>query len=149
MKKTIYSLAPLRETCLAVHQRYLKFIAALETPTGGLTQLHRLTETQHENDRRYKGFNLLSEEDSSWLRLLLHGEFVLKGFANKDLRQHLPGKNSGQITRLLKRLRVHGLIKRAGKCYRYYLSDFGRRAATLALKLREMIIIPQLAPRPT
>lgn len=148
MKKSIYSLPPLAETLQAVHKRYLKFISAIDTPDAGLDNLHRLTETQHQNNRRYKGFKLLSEEDSSLLRLLLQGEFVINGFSNKTLRQHLPGKNSGQITRLFKRLRVHGLIKRAGKCYRYYLTDFGRRVAAAALKLREMVIIPQLASRP-
>lgn len=148
MKKTIYSLSPLAEMLQAVHKRYLKFISDIDTPDAGLDNLHRLTETQHENDRRYKGFNLLSEEDSSFFRLLLRGEFVINGFSNKDLRQHLSGKNSGQVTRLFKRLRVHGLIKRAGKRYRYYLTDFGRRVATTSLKMREMVIIPQLASRP-
>ena len=78
-------------------------------------------------------------------RLLLHGEFVIQGFSNKALRQHLPDKNSGQITRLLKRLRVHGLIKQVSQRYRYYLTDLGRQAAALALKLREVVIIPNLA----
>lgn len=44
-----------------------------------------------------------------------------------------------------KRLRVHGVIKKVGKRYKYYLSDFGRETATLALKLREMVVIPSLA----
>ena len=145
MKKTIYSLPPLAETLQAVNKRYLKFISAIETPEAGVEQLHRLTETQQENDHRYKGFNLLCEEDASLFRLLLSGEFVIQGFANSDLRAHLTNKNSGQITRLLKRLRIHGLIKRAGKRYRYYLTDFGCRVATLALKLREMVVIPSLA----
>jgi len=61
------------------------------------------------------------------------------------LRASLEGKTSGQITRLLKRLRMHGLIKRVSHSYRYYLTDLGRQAATLALKLREIIIIPELA----
>ena len=145
MKKTIYSLAPLAETLRAVNWRYLKFISAIETPEAGVDKLHRLTETKHDNHHRYKGFNLLCEEDASLFRLLLSGEFVISGFANRDLRTHLTDKTSGQITRLLKRLRMHGLIKRAGKRYRYYLTDFGCQVSTLALKLREMIIIPALA----
>lgn len=136
-----------RQVLHAVHKRYLKFISAIDTPDAGLDNLHRLTETQHENDRRYKGFNLLSEEDSSLFRLLSQGQFVINGFSNKDLRQRLSGKNSGQITRLFKRLRVHGLIKRAGQSYRYYLTDLGRLVSTTALKLREMLVIPQLASR--
>lgn len=145
MKKTIYSLPPLAETLRAVNQRYLKFISAIETPEAGVQKLHQLTETKHDDNHRYKGFNLLSEEDSSLFRLLLSGQFVISGFSNHDLRTQLTDKNSGQITRLLKRLRMHGLIKRAGKRYRYYLTDFGCQVSTLALKLREIVIIPTLA----
>ena len=148
MKKTRYSLPVLVETLPAVHKRYLKYISASDTPDAGLQNLHHLTETRQENNHRYKGFYLLSEEDTSLFRLLLNGEFVLKGFSNKMLRQHLPDKTAGQITRLFKRLRMHGVIQRAGKCYRYYRTDFGRTVATTALKLREIVIIPQLAACP-
>lgn len=146
MKKTIYSLPPLAEILQAVNKRYLKFLSDIDTPDAGVKKLQRLTQTcRDDNDRRYKGFNLLDQEDASLFRLLLAGQFVIQGFSNKALRQHLTDKNSGQITRLLKRLRVHGLIKRVGKHYRYYLTDFGRQVAILALKLREMVIIPDLA----
>jgi len=145
MKKTIYSLPALQELLLAANQRYLKFISEIATPEVGVEKLHRLTETQVENDRRYKGFNLLSEEDSSLFRTLLQGEFAISGFTNKDVRRSLPDKTSGQITRLLRRLRVHGLIKKVGKRYKYYLTEFGRQVAAMALKLREMVIIPELA----
>ena len=146
MKKSIYSLPPLAETLQAVNKRYLKFLSDIETPEVGVDKLHRLTKTQQDDKgRRYKGFNLLSEEDSSCFRLLTSGEFVIAGFSNKALRQHMPEKNAGQITRLLRRLREHGLIKRVRKRYRYYLTALGRQVAMMALKLREMVIIPSLA----
>ena len=146
MKKTIYSLPPLAETLQAVNQRYLKFLSEVETPEVGVDKLDRLTHTQHdENGRRYKGFNLLAEEDASFFRLLISGDFVISGFSNKDLRCHLPEKNAGQITRLLRRLKEHGLIKRVCLRYRYYLTNFGRQVVLMALKLREMVIIPSLA----
>lgn len=145
MKKTIYSLPALQETLLAANQRYLKFISEVETPAVGVEKLHRLAETKEVNHRRYKGFNLFSEEDTLLFRLLLRGEFAISGFTNKRLRQHLSHKNSGQVTRLLKRLRVHGAIKKVGRRYKYYLTDFGRQVALMALKLREMVIIPELA----
>jgi hypothetical protein len=46
---------------------------------------------------------------------------------------------------LLKRLRVHGLLKKVGRHYKYYLTDLGREIATVALKLRELYVIPTLA----
>jgi hypothetical protein len=145
MKKTIYSLPALQEVLLAANQRYLKFISDIATPQVGVHKLHQLAETQIENRHRYKGFNLLAEEDASFFRLLSRGEFSISGFTNRSLRQHLPHKNAGQISRLLKRLRVHGLIKKIGGRYKYYLTDLGRQVILMALKLRELIIIPQLA----
>jgi len=145
MKKTIYSLSPLQETSLAANQRYLKFISEIDTSEVGAKKLHQLAETKEINHHRHKGFNIFSEEDASLFRTLLRGEFFISGFTNKHLRQLMPNKNSGQITRLLKRLRVHGLIKRVGSTYKYYLTEFGRQVVVMALKLREMVVIPDLA----
>lgn len=92
-------------------------------------------ETQEQDNHRHKGFSLLTEEDAALFGLLLCGEFVIHGFSNQALRAQLTAKNPGQITRLLKRLRVHDLIKRPAKRYRYYLTDFGYQVAALALKL--------------
>ena len=66
------------------------------------------------------------------------------------LGQLLAEKNSGQITRLLKRLPVHGLIKKVGRTYKYYLTESGRQVVVMAWELREMVVIPELAyPYPT
>ena len=145
LKKTIHSLPALRENLDAANQRYLKFISTIATPQVGIAKLHKLAETKTENQHRHKGFNLFAEEDTCLFRTLLQGEFCIRGFTNPQLRQHLPDKSACQMTRLLKRLRVHGVIKKVGKHYKYYLTDFGREAACLALKLREMVIIPDLA----
>jgi hypothetical protein len=45
---------------------------------------------------------------------------------------------------MIKRLRVHGLLKKIGKRYKYYLTKLGRTVVTTALKLRELFIIPAL-----
>jgi len=145
MKKTIHSLPALRELLFAANQRYLKFISAIATPQVGVAKLHKLAETKTEDQHRHKGFNLFSEEDTCLFRSLLQGEFFISGFTNKQLRTYLPDKSASQVTRLLKRLRVHGVIKKVGKCYKYYLTNFGRETAAMALKLREMVVIPTLA----
>jgi hypothetical protein len=145
MKKTIHSLPALREVLSAANQRYLKFISSIATPEVGVEQLHRLAETKTEDQHRHKGFNLFSEEDTCLFRALLQGEFFISGFTNKQLREYLSDKSACQVTRLLKRLRVHGVIKKVGKRYKYYLTDFGRQTAAMALKLREMVVIPTLA----
>ena len=60
-------------------------------------------------------------------------------------RRFLAGKTSAQISRPLKRLRLHGLIKKIAHGYKYYLTQFGKQVITTGQKLRELVIIPQLA----
>jgi len=145
MKKTIHSLPALQEVLQAANQRYLKFISSMATPQVGVEKLHQLAETKTKDQHRHKGFNLFSEEDTCLFRTLLQGEFFISGFTNKQLRCYLPNKSVSQVTRLLKRLRVHGVIKKVGKRYKYYLTDFGCQAAAMGSKLREMVVIPTLA----
>jgi hypothetical protein len=145
LPKSLYSLGPLRDLLAAACQRYLKFISELETSEVGVQRLDQLTQTQVQDQHRYKGFTLLSEEDASLFRLLLRGEFAISGFTNKALRQALPGWSSAKVSRLLKRLRMHKLIKKIGLRYKYYLTDYGRQVATMVLKLRELHVIPTLA----
>lgn len=146
MKKTIHSLPALGELLSAANGRYLKFLSSITTPHVGVQKLHQLAETKTVNHHRHKGFNLFAEEDTCLFRSLLQGEFFISGFTNKQLRsKYLSDKSASQVTRLLKRLRMHGVIKKVGKRYKYYLTDFGRETAAMALKLREMVVIPQLA----
>jgi len=48
---------------------------------------------------------------------------------NKNLRRYLAGKSSAQVSRLLKRLRLHGLIKKIGRTYKYYLTRLESRSS--------------------
>lgn len=145
MKKTLYSLAPLAEQLQSANRRYLEFLSAVATPEVGVERVQRLTETCAENEHRYKGFNPLAEADAALLRLLLRGEFAISGLTARAVHALLPEKSTGQISRLLKRFRVHGLLKKVGRHYKYYLTEFGREVATLTLKLRELVVIPALA----
>jgi hypothetical protein len=145
MKKTLSNLGPLQDLLQAANRRYLEFLSALDTPTGGEAQLRRLTESQTENGHHYKGFNFFATEDAHVFRLLLRGEFAISGLTARALRALLPGKSSGQVSRLLKRLRVHGVLKKIGARYKYYLTDFGRQVLTLGLTLRERQAVPALA----
>jgi len=145
MKKTIYSLAPLRDILHASNHRYLAFLSQIDTPDAGVKQLQKITSSQTENHHRYKGFNPLHENDAEVFRILARGEFCIHGLTSRAVHRLLPQKTSGQIGRLLKRLRIHGLLKKVGSTYKYYLTTLGQRLVIAALKLREQFFIPQLA----
>jgi hypothetical protein len=95
--------------------------------------------------RRCSGFNLFDTDDENLLCSIVRGEFNISGLQNKMLRRHLPELTSSQVSRLLKRLRTHGLVKKVGHTYKYYVTVFGKEVVATALKLRELVIIPQLA----
>lgn len=65
MKKTIYSLGPLRELLLAANRRYREFLSALDDPTNGIDKLNKIGQTVHQEARSYRGFNFFDQEDES------------------------------------------------------------------------------------
>lgn len=145
MKKTIYSLGALRELLSAANRRYLEFLSAIDDPSNGIDKLHKITRTVHEEARSYRGFNFFDTDDEALFVALARGEFTISGVQNKALRARFPQYNSGQMSRILRRLRTHGLIKKASHCYKYYLTVLGKQVVALGLKLKELVIIPDLA----
>jgi hypothetical protein len=145
MQKTIYSLPALRELLLAANRRYLEFLSTIDDPGVGIDRLNRICKTVHQNDRSYRGFNFFDEDDRRLFEALARGEFNISGLQNKTLRPHLRDQSSGQVSRLLKRLRLHGLARKVGRTYKYYLTAFGKQVIAAGLSLKNLFLIPQLA----
>lgn len=145
LKKSIYSLSDLRGLLAAANQRYLDFISDLEDPSAGTRILHRVTETVIETGRSHKGFNFFSSTDERLFETIVRGEHTISGLRHRDIQRALPDQSPGQVSRCLKRLRVHGLIKRIGHTYKYYVTEIGRQVVIAGLKLKELFLIPALA----
>ena len=143
LKKSIYSLVDLRGLLLAANRRYLDFIAAVDDPTNAMRDLDKLSRPVQKNDRSFRGFNLFSGPDLDVFRAIIDGGANVSGFRNRDLQQRL-SINGRQVSAVLRRLREHGLVKKIGGTFKYYLTALGRRATATGLKLREMAVIPLL-----
>jgi hypothetical protein len=52
----------------------------------------------------------------------------------------VPSIRAGKVARLIKRLRVHGLIERVGRTCEYYLAALGRRARLARLHIRAVLL---------
>ncbi len=144
MKKNIYSLFDLQKLLRDSNYRYLEFISSFEDNSAGLKALNKIAQFANQKGRSYKGFNFFDSEDLELLRVIVRGEYNISGFQNKNIKEQMH-KSSGQISRLLKRLRTHGLIKKIRNTYKYYLTVLGRKVIAMGLKLREIFIIPHLA----
>lgn len=144
LKKSIYSLGDLRELLAAANRRYLEFVSQLDDPTPAMRNLEKISATVVENGRTNKGFNFFDHVDTRLFEALVRGENNITGLRNKDLQQQLPELSCAVISRALKRLRVHGLVKRVARTYKYYVTQLGCAATTAGLMLKELFLVPAL-----
>ena len=146
MKKSIYSLRDLAQLMQAGVKRYSQWLASLREHTAGQQEATRLGRPAHDQQgRSYRGFNPFLEEDESVLQTVLRGEHALSGLTARRLRSLLGGWSRGRISRLLKRFRLHGLLRKIGHTYVYHLTPLARRVVTAVLDIKNNMMVPQLA----
>jgi hypothetical protein len=137
LRKGVADLPRRAEISQAANMRYLTALAAVDsqTPIGRLADAMALP-VQYDG-RRVRGLSPLTGEDARLAKILLHGEFTINGFRNRDVRELLfPGtanpteqrRLSGKVTRLLRLFRAHGLIQKIKGTHRYQLTSEGRRS---------------------
>jgi len=94
----------------------------------------------------YRSLNPWSVQDARLLEIVNRGEFAINGFRNRDVRALLfSGKGTeqeqkrrvGAITRKIRLLRAHGLIRKVSGTHRYVVSEKGRRIITALLTARQ------------
>ena len=121
MSKTICS-PDLAELMCGCNRRYLEFFLAIEDPTDGIKRVNKINRPVKQSGCSYRGLNLFRPDDEAVFHAIVEGG--VQGFAIRDreLRAFL-GKTSGQVSRILKRLRNHGLIKKVANVYKYYPRD--------------------------
>jgi hypothetical protein len=106
----------------------------------------RVTPARAAKPRRVRALNPLAAGDAALLEAVSRHEFLINGLRNRDLRALLypePAatdqerrRRSAAITRQLRLLRAHGLIRKVPKTHRYMVSEAGRRSLTALLAAR-------------
>lgn len=148
VRKTLYSLSVLSGILHACNRRYLEFLSSLDDDSDGRRHLETLSQPARDQKRTYRGLNFFAPSDRALLLALARGEFNLRGFQVRDLRPILNHLSGAQISRQIKRLRMHRLVKQVRGTYKYYLTRLGRRVVVSAFRLREGSVIPALAGLP-
>lgn len=146
LRRGVVDLPRRAEVSRAANERYLTSLAAVHQGEPLAREVESLCQPVYQEGRRYRALNPWAEADAALLAAINRGEFALNGFRNRDLRQLLfPGRHTsmqmkrqaGIITRQLRLLRAHGLIKKITGSHRYHLSKLGRRIITALLAARE------------
>lgn len=133
------------QVCQAANERYLASLATAEvcTPLGELTAA--LCQPVRWKRQRVRALNPLAPADAALLEVIGRGEFLVNGFRNRDLRPRLFGptenpqtrrRQSATVTRYLRLLRAHGLIRKVPRTHRYQLTANGQRCVTAVLAAR-------------
>ena len=145
LKKSIYSLYQLFTIMKAANYRYLEFISSFDDHSGGKENLTKVTDSVVDKGRSYRGLNFFAERDLQVLEAISRGEYMTFGMQGKDIRQHLENISPSAMSRIFKRLRLHGIIERVQGTYKYLATAYGKEIIAAGLTIKNLVLIPALA----
>jgi hypothetical protein len=147
MRQGVVDLERRVEISRAANQRYLEALAIVEVPSPAHVLLDGVSRPVTKNQRPYRALRPVSRPEAAVFAAVLQGEFLLKGFTNRDLREQLESSRitdprerrraAGRTTRRLRLLRAHGLIRKVSGTRYYRVTPKGQQVMTTALKLRD------------
>ena len=145
LKKSIYSLYQLFTIMKAANYRYLEFISSFDDHSNGSRNLTKATSPVVENGRSYRGLNFFAERDLQVLEVISRGEYMTFGVQGKDIRPYLGDISASSMSRIFKRLRLHGILERMQGTYKYFPTALGKEIIAAGLTIRNLVLIPTLA----
>lgn len=147
MRKGVADLHQRAEVSRKITERYAESLATVEEKKPLSELADDLGKRKLWKGRSVRALNPLAAADVALLQAVSRGEFLIAGFRNRDLRAVLFGQSaasaeegrrqSGNVTRLLRLLRAHGLILKIAKTHRYQMTDKGRNTLSAVLAARQ------------
>ena len=146
LRKGVADLRRRAEVSQAANERYADALASAKCGKPLKELAEPICRPVRYGKRPVRGLNPWETEDARLLETVNRGEFTINGFRNRDLRNHLydrptedireQRRRSAVITRKLRQLRAHGLIKKVPKTHRYVLTERGREIITSLMAAR-------------
>jgi len=145
----IANMRRLAKVAQSSNDRYLNELAALDTAAPISALVHRVCRPIDWEGRRVRALRPWSEDDRLLLKAISRGEFAVGGLRNRDLlpllfpeASMLPAEQrrrySGRVTRKLRMLRAHGIIRKVTGTHRYLLSKGGAQTAMAILRYQQV-----------
>jgi len=148
MRKNVADIPRRVEIARAANERYLEALAVVDAPAPTRRLLDPVSRRRIRNGRPYRPLRPVAPEDAEVFRVMMRGEFLIKGFRNRDLRHRLipeaetnplrRRKASARISRLLRLFRAQGLIRKVSGTRYYRVTEKGHHVMTTSLRLREI-----------
>lgn len=121
----------------AANERYLDALACVDTstPLGKLAE--KITRSVSWKGHRARALHPFSEGDSQLLKAISRAEFKINGLRNRDLQallypqaRLLPNERrqrSNRVTRTLRLLQAHAILRRVPRTHRYVLTQLAQQ----------------------
>lgn len=148
LRKGVADLHRRAEVSQRSNERYLEALAAADDSSPCSMLFDAVAKPVMDDGRRYRALRIGESGDLSLLQAISRGEFATAGFRNRDLRLLLhPGsanaslperrRLSASISRRLRILRAHGVIRKVPKTHRYMLTKRGQLLTAALFATRE------------
>jgi len=143
LRKGIADMHRRAEISHGVNGRYLEALSALDTETPLKQLLGPVCRRCLWKGQPVRALHPWSATDQELLSVISRGEYTINGFRNRDLVMALYPKSrgstetrrqaSGRVTRHLRLLRAHQIIRKVSGTHRYRLTQKGRQMVTAVL----------------
>lgn len=135
LRKGIADLHRRAEVSQRANERYLEALATIDETTPLHELLDQVARPVTSHGRRLRALRIGDPTDLALLQTLTRGEFATAGLRNRDLRGLLypctstaaahTRRLSARVSRQLRLLRAHGVIKKVPRTHRYHLTRRG------------------------
>ena len=149
MGKGIANLWRYAQVGYKCNQRYMNALAHAKPKGEAIKTLDDLCRSKIKQGRRVARLEPLSRKDAEIFTAVLKGDHLVNGFRNRDLVQILfPAKarskkfkkrRSARVSRLIAKLRGHGLLRKVRNSNSYHVSAKGHQFMTTALETRNHV----------
>ncbi len=143
MGKSISNLYRYAEIARASNKRYIDALENIMPVKSVQKEIQDICRRKTEKGKIFTGFNVWEKDTLQLFQTISDGRYLLSGFTNKAVRQSIyptsynDKKIRNKMTRLLKKLRVHGLVRKVPHSHRYHMSDKGRRIINSLIEVNE------------
>lgn len=143
MAKGVANLYKYAEIAFRANQRYINALAVIDDPSTACQLLCQCTKPIRKGSRSFRGFNPAAEQDILVFSAVMRGEHTIRGFRNRDVRQVIfpvpinkgtERRQSAAVSRIFKRLHIHGLIAKVPRSRRWKITTKGQLFMSMAIK---------------
>jgi hypothetical protein len=158
LRKGVADLHRRAEVSSQANDRYLNALANTDTSARFGEVIAPLQKVASMKDRRVRAMRPFDPVDRLLLEAISRGEFLISGLRNKDLQPLLyptPARSkreqqrrSSAVSRKLRLLRAHHLIRKVPRSHRYYLTPLGWQVTALIIAACDApanLLIPKAA----